>query len=116
MSGYKTWIGAALVALSAGLEAAGMSEWAKIVLTVGGAIGLIGLGLLAQRGSTRLINVAGFLILAGTLIFSGCLYLLVLTDIGILGAVVAIGGTLQIAGWVMFAAAAYFGDEPTKKQ
>jgi hypothetical protein len=42
MSGWKTYVGAALVAVSAGLEAFGKPEWAKIVATLGGSLGLIG--------------------------------------------------------------------------
>lgn len=39
----------------------------------------------------------------GTLIFSGSLYLLVLTGVRELGAITPIGGTLLILGWVMLA-------------
>lgn len=67
------------------------------------ALGLIALGLLAQRRMNRSINVAGSLLLAGTCIFSGCLYMLVLTDARVLGAIVPIGGTLQLVGWGWFA-------------
>jgi uncharacterized membrane protein YgdD (TMEM256/DUF423 family) len=44
---------------------------------------------------------AAWFILAGTIIFSGSLYLLVLLDIGVFGAVTPIGGVLQIVGWVL---------------
>jgi len=40
--------------------------------------------------------------LTGTLVFSGSLYLLAVTNIGILGAVTPIGGTLLIVAWVWF--------------
>ena len=43
----------------------------------------------------------------GTLIFSGCLYALVLSGRKWLGAIVPIGGTLMIVGWVCLAVAAY---------
>ena len=43
---------------------------------------------------------AGYLFLAGILIFSGSLYLLVLTDTPWLGAVTPLGGVAFIAGWV----------------
>jgi uncharacterized membrane protein YgdD (TMEM256/DUF423 family) len=42
---------------------------------------------------------AGYLFLAGILIFSGSLYLLVLTDTGWLGAITPIGGVAFLAGW-----------------
>ena len=44
--------------------------------------------------------------LLGTLIFSGTLYLLCLTNIRWLGAITPIGGTLLIIGWVLFAISA----------
>lgn len=40
---------------------------------------------------------------AGTLIFSGSLYLLCLSGIGVLGAITPIGGVLLIAGWCALA-------------
>ena len=43
---------------------------------------------------------------AGTLIFSGCLYALVLTGVKVLGLIVPIGGVLLIVGWVCLAIAA----------
>lgn len=49
---------------------------------------------------------SGWLFLAGTLIFSGSLYLLVLTDTRWLGAVTPIGGVAFLAGWISLAAAA----------
>jgi uncharacterized membrane protein YgdD (TMEM256/DUF423 family) len=44
---------------------------------------------------------AAWLLLIGTIIFSGSLYLLVLTNISILGAVTPLGGVLQIIGWAL---------------
>jgi uncharacterized membrane protein YgdD (TMEM256/DUF423 family) len=44
---------------------------------------------------------AAWLLLIGTIIFSGSLYLLVLSDIGIFGAITPIGGVVQIIGWVL---------------
>ena len=42
---------------------------------------------------------AGWCFVAGIVIFSGSLYLLVLTDVGWLGAVTPIGGVLFLVGW-----------------
>ena len=44
-----------------------------------------------------------WLFLAGIAIFSGSLYLLVLTDTAVLGAITPIGGVLLIAGWLSLA-------------
>lgn len=49
---------------------------------------------------------AGWLFVAGTLLFSGSLYLLVLTDRRWWGAVTPLGGVAFIAGWVCLALAA----------
>jgi uncharacterized membrane protein YgdD (TMEM256/DUF423 family) len=46
---------------------------------------------------------AAYLFLAGTLLFSGSLYVLVLTDTGWLGAVTPFGGVAFIAGWLLLA-------------
>lgn len=40
-------------------------------------------------------------IVIGSIIFSGSLYTLVATDIGIFGAITPIGGVLQIIGWAI---------------
>lgn len=45
-------------------------------------------------------------LLAGSLIFSGSLLLLVLTGAGWWGAVAPVGGLLQVLGWLLLAAAA----------
>ena len=48
-----------------------------------------------------LLGWAGWLLIAGVLIFSGSLYLLVFTNASWLGAVARIGGTAMIAGWLL---------------
>ncbi len=52
---------------------------------------------------------SGYLFLAGILIFSGSLYLLVLTDTPWLGAVTPLGGLAFIAGWIFLGWAAFSG-------
>lgn len=49
---------------------------------------------------------AGYFFLAGIALFSGSLYLLVLTDTSWLGAVTPVGGLAFISGWVLMAWAA----------
>jgi uncharacterized membrane protein YgdD (TMEM256/DUF423 family) len=56
-------------------------------------------------GLTTLLTVAAGCFVAGVLIFSGCLGVLALTDIRILGAIVPIGGVLLLIGWVALAVA-----------
>ena len=72
------------------------------------ALALVALGLLATIRSPAPAGLAAaaWSFLAGTLIFSGCLAVLALTGIKILGAIVPIGGVLLIVGWVLLAVAA----------
>ncbi|MEM1117611.1 MAG: DUF423 domain-containing protein [Bacteroidota bacterium] len=49
---------------------------------------------------------AGWLHLLGVALFSGSLYVLVLTDVGLLGALAPLGGLSFIAGWAWLAVAA----------
>jgi uncharacterized membrane protein YgdD (TMEM256/DUF423 family) len=53
---------------------------------------------------------AGWLLLAGTVIFSGSLYLMALTGQRWLGAVTPLGGLAFLAGWLCLAWAAFRGD------
>jgi uncharacterized membrane protein YgdD (TMEM256/DUF423 family) len=66
------------------------------------AIGLLIIGILmAQMSASSLLNWSGWLMLIGIIIFSGSLYTLTLTKIGILGAITPIGGVAFLAGWVL---------------
>lgn len=66
------------------------------------ALALISVGLLAERGVTR-GSMAGWLFLAGIVLFSGSLYLLTLCGLRWMGAVTPLGGVAFIAGWVALA-------------
>lgn len=72
------------------------------------ALALLALGLLAGRRPVASwpFTAAAWCFLAGTLIFSGCLAVLALSGVKILGAIVPIGGVLLIAGWLLTALAA----------
>jgi uncharacterized membrane protein YgdD (TMEM256/DUF423 family) len=50
------------------------------------------------------VRAAGWLFLAGTVLFSGSLYLLAVTGTRWLGAITPLGGLCFIAGWLAFAA------------
>ena len=54
----------------------------------------------------RLLGIAAWLLMIGTLIFSGSLFILVLSGIGLFGAITPIGGLLLVAGWGVAAAGA----------
>lgn len=62
------------------------------------ALALVGLGLFSERMVSRK---SGYLFIAGILIFSGSLYVLILTDTPWLGAITPIGGVAFIAGWAV---------------
>lgn len=64
------------------------------------ALGLLAVGLLSLKGRRTSLEVAGWSFLIGIFLFSGSLYLLVLTGVFILGAVTPFGGVSFIIGWV----------------
>jgi uncharacterized membrane protein YgdD (TMEM256/DUF423 family) len=70
---------------------------------------LLAVGFAALHIDSRLLAAGGYCFLAGTVIFSGSLYLLAVTGVRILGAITPIGGVLFIAGWGLFAAGAKRG-------
>ncbi len=63
------------------------------------ALGLFICGYLAQQG-WRLARLAGWLFIAGTVLFSGSLYLIVFTGITRFGAITPFGGVCFLAGWL----------------
>lgn len=54
----------------------------------------------------RLPRIAGYLFIAGTVLFSGSLYTLVFTGVAWWGAVTPLGGAAFIAGWALLATTA----------
>jgi uncharacterized membrane protein YgdD (TMEM256/DUF423 family) len=71
------------------------------------ALALLAVAYAAQRFGGSLVTASGWLLLAGTLIFSGSLYVLAISGIKILGAVAPIGGACLLAGWACLALAAF---------
>jgi len=71
------------------------------------ALALLLLGVLYERSQSSLINFAGFFFIAGVVLFSGSLYLLVSLkamnklDITGIGIMTPIGGLLFIVGWIL---------------
>ncbi len=59
------------------------------------------------KPSSKKLIIASWLILIGTIIFSFSLYLLVILNMPILGAITPIGGTLMIIAWLIVAYAIY---------
>ncbi len=67
------------------------------------ALAILALGILARKAPNKYLRYSHFLFLGGVVVFSGSLYVLCLTNIGILGAITPIGGVLLIAGWISLA-------------
>jgi uncharacterized membrane protein YgdD (TMEM256/DUF423 family) len=67
------------------------------------AVGLLIIGLLADRLSSQagLIGWAGWLMFVGIVLFSGSLYALSVTKIGVLGAITPVGGVLFLISWLL---------------
>jgi uncharacterized membrane protein YgdD (TMEM256/DUF423 family) len=71
------------------------------------SLALVLVGVVADRWSTKSFDWVGILFLVGIFLFSGSLYLLVLTDTPWLGAVTPFGGVSMIVGWALFGWAAW---------
>jgi len=72
------------------------------------ALGLVLIGILCQlMPEASLIRYAGWTILAGAVLFSGSLYVMVLTDLRMLGMVTPLGGVAFLTGWLLLAIAAW---------
>lgn len=70
------------------------------------ALGLFAVALAASfRPGSMLVNLAGWGMLAGIILFSGSLYGLSLSGVGWLGVITPLGGVLFIVSWLMLAAA-----------
>jgi len=84
------------------LPAAGLEVWDIAVrYQLLHAVVVLVLFVLAQQWSSRFVPRAAQLLLAGTLCFSGSLYLLALTGMKWLGPITPLGGVFLIAGWLM---------------
>jgi uncharacterized membrane protein YgdD (TMEM256/DUF423 family) len=64
----------------------------------------LGLALVAFAVSQgRAANVAGWLMLIGTILFSGSLYAVALSGVRVLGAITPVGGLALLAAWATLA-------------
>ena len=70
------------------------------------ALALLAVAGLMDRFNGWLIVTAGWLFVAGIVLFSGSLYTLALTGITTLGAITPLGGLAFLAGWACLAVAA----------
>lgn len=68
------------------------------------AVALLVVGILMSKavfGQTKQLKIAMICFNLGIVFFSGSLFILALTGIGILGAITPIGGVLFLAGWIL---------------
>ncbi len=87
-------------ALSAYLEADALETFETAVrFQMYHALALLATGILTDRWKSGLVSLAGAFFATGVVLFSGSLYILALTGIGVLGAVAPVGGATLIAGW-----------------
>lgn len=70
------------------------------------ALALLGIGVLALHWRSRLLGAAGGLFAAGILLFSGSLYLLILSGLRV-GMVTPLGGVCFMVGWLCLVLAAW---------
>ena len=70
-------------------------------------LGMLLIAVLGARLGSPLLTLSGSVMFAGILIFSGSLYVLVLTGTRWLGAITPIGGAAFLIAWAMVAIAAY---------
>ena len=71
------------------------------------ALALVAVGLLGTVRPSALLEAAGWAMLAGIVLFSGSLYALALSGVRVLGAITPLGGLAFLAGWALFAVAAW---------
>jgi len=111
-----TFYGAIMMAIAIGLGAFGAHGLKKIVssemLVIFNtgveyhfyhALGLFCVAFVAYFSQTNQVKIAGYLMIVGTFIFSGSLYIMTITGIKWLGAITPIGGTAYIIAWIMLA-------------
>lgn len=76
------------------------------------AFGLLAVAWAATRWPGALVVAAGWLFLAGTLLFSGSLYILAVSSVRWVGAITPLGGLAFLAGWLCLAWGAWKGTAP----
>ncbi|MBF2509068.1 DUF423 domain-containing protein [Listeria welshimeri] len=65
------------------------------------AVGILMIGLLMEKQTSRLYNWAAILFSVGIVFFSGSLYVLSISKVTVLGAITPIGGVCFVVGWFL---------------
>jgi uncharacterized membrane protein YgdD (TMEM256/DUF423 family) len=69
------------------------------------ALALLAVGLWQRQAASPAASASAWLLLAGILLFSGCLYVYSLSGIKLFAMIVPLGGLSLIAGWITLAMA-----------
>ena len=77
------------------------------------ALALLAVGTLAGRWKTGFVKLSGVLFTAGVVLFSGSLYILAITGIGVFGAIAPLGGLSLMAAWTSLIVGAIRQREPS---
>ena len=80
------------------------------------ALGMIAAGLLLQRSASKLIHAAGWLMLLGTALFSGLLYVYAVSPAKWMGPIFPIGGFSFIFAWMLLAIGAFKQNKPAQSR
>ena len=67
---------------------------------------IVGLAIVSWKEEAKLLNIAGWLFLAGIILFSGSLYIIAFAQIK-MGYITPLGGTAFVGGWFILAYAGY---------
>ncbi len=76
------------------------------------ALALLAVGIMATQRNSRALAISGWSILLGILLFSGSLYLLVLTGNTRLGIITPFGGVSFLVGWLSLTIACWRYSRP----
>ena len=95
-------------ALRTRVDAAALGGWSTAVpYHAGHALGLLAVGLYMLHAPDRAgLTLAGWLFVAGIVLFSGSLYALAVGAPRAIGAITPLGGVAFLAGWIVLAWAA----------
>lgn len=77
------------------------------------ALALVATGILLEQRDARSLHYSALFFLLGILFFSGSLYILCFTGIGMWGSVTPIGGIFFILGWTFLFIGAYKNKKPS---
>ena len=77
------------------------------------ALALLAVGTLAGRWETGFVKLSGTLFTAGVVLFSGSLYILAITGIGVFGAIAPVGGLSLMGAWSSLIVGAIRQREPS---